>query len=56
MLKIKDLDSLLKIVESLVKNKYMVKIITIYQEFPRENSIDYYQVNYQLIEKVDNNE
>jgi len=55
MLKIKDINSLLEIVKGLVLNNYVVHIRTIYQEFPRENCIDYYEVSY-LVEKVDNNE
>ena len=55
MLKIKDMDSLLKIVASLVRNNYIVNINTVYQEYPRENYIDYYEVSYHLVEKVGDN-
>ena len=50
MLKIKDMNSLLEIVESLVRNNYKVSIETIYQEFPRETHIDYFKVDYEKIE------
>lgn len=46
MLKIKDMNSLLDIVKSLILNDYTVDIKTIYQEFPREKYIDYFEVNY----------
>ena len=55
MLKIKDLDSLIKIITGLINNGYEIKIKTQNQDWPRENCFDYYQID--LIEKVgDDNE
>ena len=55
VLKIKDIDSLLKIVTGLLNNGYEIKIKIQNQEWPRENYFDYYQID--LIEKVsDDNE
>ena len=49
MLKIKDMNSLLEIVESLIRNNYKVSIETIYQKFPRETHIDYFKIEYEKL-------
>ena len=51
MLKIKDINSALEIIKGLILNNYVVHIRTIYQEFPRENYIDYYEITY-LTEEI----
>ena len=51
MLKIKSIESVLDIVKSLILNGYIVNVKTIYQDYPREKSIDYFEIDYYL-EKV----
>lgn len=46
MLKIKDVGSLLEITKSLLLNGYKVTITTIYEDFPREQHISYFELNY----------
>lgn len=46
MLNIKDMSSLLEIVESLLRNNYKISIEPVYKDFPREKYIDYFIVEY----------
>ncbi len=46
MLKIKDMSSLLEMTKALLLNGYKVTITTIYEDFPREQYINYFELNY----------
>ena len=52
-MKINRIDSLLDIVKSLILNNYEVTVKTIYQDFPCETHIDYFDVSYRMLEEID---
>ena len=57
MLKIKDIGSLLEMTKALLLNGYKVTITTIYEDFPREQHISCFELNYTMefeIEKEGN--
>ena len=52
-LKITRMDSLLDTIKALILNNYEVTVKAFYEEFPRETSIDYFEVSYKLKEDED---
>lgn len=45
MIIVRDMDSLLKQVQSLVLNHYEIRVKAVYCDFPREKNIDYFEID-----------